>query len=83
MNRFKGPSIGKYEAGGRAAGKGKAESKASVTEERRSRRYKNSHIRSLTRAMLGSKTANQCPGELFMPALSLIHLYYRDCRLQS
>lgn len=29
-------------------------------------------------AMLGSKTANQCPGELFMPALSLIHLYYSD-----
>lgn len=28
--------------------------------------------------MLGSKTANQCPGELFMPALSLIDLYYSD-----
>lgn len=25
---------------------------------------------------LGCKTANQCPGELFMPALSLIDLYY-------
>lgn len=28
--------------------------------------------------VLGSKTANQCPGELFMPALSLIDLYYSD-----
>lgn len=32
--------------------------------------------------MLGSKTANQCPGKLFMPALSLIHLYYSDRWLQ-
>lgn len=33
--------------------------------------------------LLGSETANQCPGELFMPALSLIHLYYSDGQLQS
>lgn len=35
-------------------------------------------IFSTSHDMLGSKTANQCPGELFMPALSLIHLYYSD-----
>lgn len=34
-------------------------------------------------AALGGQTANQCPGKLFMPALSLIHLYYSHRRLQS
>lgn len=29
-----------------------------------------------------SETANQCPGKLFIPALSLIHLYYSDRWLQ-
>lgn len=40
-------------------------------------------IFSASHDMLGSRTANQCPGELFMPALSLIHLYYSDRWLQS
>lgn len=40
-------------------------------------------IFSASHDMLGSETANQCPGELFMPALSLIHLYYSDRWLQS
>lgn len=33
--------------------------------------------------MLGNKTANQCPGELFIPALNLIDLYYSHHRLQT
>lgn len=63
-------------AGGRAAGKRGGESqnqRLPVTEKEKDglAAIRTVIFGSLTRGMLGSTTANQCPGELFMPALSL------------